>query len=149
MCHQFDVKTNTRGTQCRGETPFGWMPLAIQQRPRRGPSPSGTQRLYIPCMVFFHAAVPSVQREEPVPQFGGSGAAKAAVLIPVLLAFYVLPTLLAWLRSHPRRLSITVINLLLGWTGIGWVASMLMNFAYSAPPEGTSDEQHLPGDSVS
>ncbi len=80
----------------------------------------------------------------PGAEFLGSGAAKAAVLIPVFAAFYILPVLLAWLRQSPRKWKITVIGLGLGWTGIGWVAAMLMNFAYAPPPNGTVDHPHLP-----
>jgi hypothetical protein len=38
----------------------------------------------------------------------------AAVLI------YMLPTLIAFGREHPRRQDIAVVNILLGWTLIGW-----------------------------
>ena len=82
--------------------------------------------------------------DAPVATVQGSGAAKAAVLIPVFAAFYLLPVLLAWLRQSPRKWKITIIGLCLGWTGIGWVAAMLMNFAYAAPPDGTADHPHLP-----
>ncbi len=38
---------------------------------------------------------------------------------------YFLPALLASGRSHPGAVTIWVLNLLLGWTGIGWVVCLL------------------------
>jgi len=65
---------------------------------------------------------------DPSAPYQGSGAAKELVLIPIFVGFYILPTLVAWLRRHPRRWTITWINLLLGWTAVGWVVAMVMNF---------------------
>lgn len=68
---------------------------------------------------------------DPSAPYRGSGAAKELVLIPIFVGFYIMPTLLAWLRRHPRRWKITWINLLLGWTAVGWVVAMVMNFAFT------------------
>jgi len=38
---------------------------------------------------------------------------------------YMLPTLIAFGREHPRRHDITVANILLGWTLIGWIVIFL------------------------
>ena len=46
-------------------------------------------------------------------------------LLPVLL--YFLPTIIAFRRRHPRRGAIFLLNVLLGWTMIGWIAT----FAWS------------------
>ena len=48
-------------------------------------------------------------------------------------AIYSLPTIVAGLRSHPNGGSIIVLNLLLGWTLVGWVVSLAM--ACSGVPE--------------
>jgi hypothetical protein len=40
------------------------------------------------------------------------------------LGFYMLPSLLAWARSHPSTDSIAVVNLFLGWTFFGWVGAL-------------------------
>lgn len=40
--------------------------------------------------------------------------------VPVL---YMLPSIEAWMRRHPSLQSIMVLNLLLGWTVVGWVVS--------------------------
>lgn len=45
-----------------------------------------------------------------------------------VLALYVLPTFIAAYRSAPNYGSIVVINLLLGWTFVGWVVALAMAF---------------------
>ena len=48
----------------------------------------------------------------------------AAMLVTAAL-FYFPPTIVAWLRRHPNRVSIFLLNLFLGWTGIGWLAALI------------------------
>lgn len=50
-----------------------------------------------------------------------------ALIIIVLLCAYFAPTVVAAARSHPQVGSIIVINLLLGWTFIGWVIALAMS----------------------
>src|SRR5262245_1181248 len=60
----------------------------------------------------------------------GSG----GVLLIVLLALYFVPTIVAVSRKVPNVGSVIVINLLLGWTLIGWVVAFAMAVR-SVPPE--------------
>lgn len=39
--------------------------------------------------------------------------------------FYLPPTIIAWVRQHPNRVSIFLLNLLLGWTVIGWFVALI------------------------
>lgn len=39
--------------------------------------------------------------------------------------FYLLPTGIAWERKHPSSTSILLLNLLLGFTVIGWFAALI------------------------
>lgn len=39
--------------------------------------------------------------------------------------FYFPPTIVAWIRQHPNRVSIFLLNLLLGWTVIGWFVALI------------------------
>tara|TARA_B100001559_G_C16487348_1_gene616685 strand:+ start:1987 stop:2190 length:204 start_codon:yes stop_codon:yes gene_type:complete len=48
-----------------------------------------------------------------------------AVIGPVFL----LPTLIAIRRNHPKSLYIALINSVFGWTGIGWAISILWAFS--------------------
>lgn len=47
------------------------------------------------------------------------------LLAVLLFAFYFLPTLIAFLRNHKNKLAIFLLNLLLGWTVLGWVGSLI------------------------
>ncbi len=50
-----------------------------------------------------------------------------------LAALHFAPTFIAVSREHPRRIAIFVINLLFGWTVIGWVVALV--WALSPPRE--------------
>jgi hypothetical protein len=45
-----------------------------------------------------------------------------AILL-VVAVIYVLPTVMVWASKHRNRGPITAVNLLLGWTIIGWVVA--------------------------
>jgi hypothetical protein len=44
------------------------------------------------------------------------------ILIAIL---YMLPTLVAYARDIPQRQTVTVFNIILGWTLIGWLIAFL------------------------
>jgi hypothetical protein len=48
-----------------------------------------------------------------------------SLLLELIVVFYHLPTMIALWREHPRARAIYAINLLLGWTCIGWVAALV------------------------
>lgn len=43
----------------------------------------------------------------------------------ILFILYWIPTLVAWKRKHPDKISILVLNLFLGWSVLGWVISLV------------------------
>lgn len=45
--------------------------------------------------------------------------------VVVAALFYFPPTIVAWLRQHPNRVSILLLNLFLGWTVIGWIVALV------------------------
>jgi uncharacterized membrane protein len=47
------------------------------------------------------------------------------IMLLLVVLIYMLPTLIAFGREHPRRQDLAVVNILLGWTLIGWVAVFL------------------------
>lgn len=49
----------------------------------------------------------------------------AWLIIAASLGLYFLPWLCAWSRTHHQTKAIFVLNLLVGWTMIGWVAAMV------------------------
>ena len=48
------------------------------------------------------------------------------VVVGLILGF--LPTLIALLRGHDNPFAIFLTNLLLGWTGIGWIIALIWSF---------------------
>jgi hypothetical protein len=46
---------------------------------------------------------------------------KATLVLFAILVAYFLPAVIAHTRRHRQRILITLLNSLLGWTGIGWV----------------------------
>jgi hypothetical protein len=46
-------------------------------------------------------------------------------LIFCALVLYLIPTFVAWWRSHRQLMAIAALNLLLGWTFVGWVAALV------------------------
>jgi len=46
-------------------------------------------------------------------------------LVVLIFAFYFLPTLIAFLRQHKNSPAIFLLNFALGWTVLGWVASLV------------------------
>jgi hypothetical protein len=55
-------------------------------------------------------------------------------LLVVLIA--LLPTLIAFRRKHEHQVAITFLNLLAGWTGIGWVGGFGVGDAQAPRPGG-------------
>jgi len=48
-----------------------------------------------------------------------------AVFILLMLAIYLLPTLVAVIRDHHASAGVFLINLFLGWTLLGWLGSLI------------------------
>ena len=56
-----------------------------------------------------------------------------SILLAILLIIYFIPSVIAFSRKCPSTLAITALNLFLGWTLFGWVASLvwaLRNYNY-------------------
>lgn len=54
----------------------------------------------------------------------------AAILIVLVLALvYFLPSVVACSRAHKNKVAIFFLNLLAGWTFIGWVAAFVWSVA--------------------
>ena len=47
------------------------------------------------------------------------------ILLLLILIIYMLPTLIAYSREHSRRAVVTVFNIFLGWTLLGWIVVFL------------------------
>jgi hypothetical protein len=49
-------------------------------------------------------------------------------LVVALIALYFVPTIIAVMRKKSNMGSVIVVNVFLGWTGIGWVVALAMSF---------------------
>lgn len=55
------------------------------------------------------------------------------------IAFYLIPTLVARNLKHHNLGAIFALNLLLGWTLVGWVAALVWALTRPAPAPGASE----------
>jgi hypothetical protein len=54
-------------------------------------------------------------------------------IFAVALFLYLLPTIVAVGRGHHNAGPIVVINLLLGWTFLGWIAALVWSITWIPP----------------
>jgi hypothetical protein len=47
------------------------------------------------------------------------------LLLGLMVCTYMLPAIVAGCRPHPSRLGVLVLNLVAGWTLIGWIAAFI------------------------
>lgn len=47
------------------------------------------------------------------------------VMKVMVVALYFLPVIIAWSRGHHNKAPIFLLNLFLGWTGLGWLAALI------------------------
>jgi hypothetical protein len=57
----------------------------------------------------------------------------AIFILLLVAAFYFLPTILGMLRHKRNSLAIFALNLLLGWTLIGWIIALVWGLTADAP----------------
>jgi hypothetical protein len=99
------------------------------------PSPSRTGLwvrlgLWLVVLVFSIWFIVSVGRATDTPIMGFVRFSLLAVLV---VAAYFLPTLIAIRRGHLQSTPIFILNLLLGWTGLGWVGALIWSFIVTRP----------------
>jgi len=64
---------------------------------------------------------------------GGAGAGVLIVVVLILAILYFIPTIVATNRKVTNTGSVFVINLLLGWSLIGWVVALAMAVKSKTP----------------
>ena len=47
------------------------------------------------------------------------------LIAAVAMVLYFSPSILAWMRGHHSKWAIIALNILLGWTIIGWVGALI------------------------
>lgn len=48
------------------------------------------------------------------------------------LPLYVTPAVIAFVRGHGHRIPVLALNVVLGWTGLGWLAALMWAVANDA-----------------
>ena len=48
----------------------------------------------------------------------------------LLWVAYFIPSGVAFLRAHHSKVAILTLNILLGWSGIGWIVALVWALAY-------------------
>ena len=68
-----------------------------------------------------------------------------AVVMAVILALYIIPSIVTFARKHPNRWLILVINIVFGGTGIGWLGALVwaMNAVHKSPTGSDGGESGL------
>ena len=106
------------------------------KRPRKSPTPL-RRKTSGSAAVLFHWIADSRSGCVAMP-----AAALLMAAFLVALAIYALPALMAWSMGSPQRLAITLVDLLLGWTIIGWIVVLI--WAIMSGNDGSFDEDPPP-----
>jgi predicted membrane channel-forming protein YqfA (hemolysin III family) len=61
------------------------------------------------------------------------GTATTALLAITCIVLYWLPTILGWKKAN--RTAILVLNLLLGWTVVGWIVALIWSLTTEQQPQ--------------
>ena len=69
-----------------------------------------------------------------------SGLVVWAVLLLIVVPLYFLPAIVAFKRRHRNRLAILALNIVLGFTGIGWAVAIVWAFTADIESEGGAGE---------
>lgn len=80
------------------------------------------------ALLAFLAAFSFSMGQQPASQLNGLGAVIAGSFFLWAPLLYLLPTYEAWKNGHPSRMAIAILNVLAGWTGLGWVAAAVWAF---------------------
>ena len=89
----------------------------------------------------------AVAQKSPAPLMVLLWVVAAAILISLLLlgmpvqvvlifalavVTYIFPALMAFRRGHPGRNGVLILNILIGWTVIGWIVALIWAFSQGA-----------------
>ena len=64
----------------------------------------------------------------------GQVTAASLIVLVVVLLLHFLPTVIAFLRHHHNLIAIFALNLLLGWTGLGWIIAFIWSLTATPKP---------------
>lgn len=100
---------------------------------------------------MHHMVEHVLAQSNPDPMSGLAAGLFIMVGLAVAMTLYVLPTAIAVLRRVPNAGSVAVVNILLGWSFVGWAVALAMAFRSvpapvvgGPPPQGARPAPHLP-----
>jgi hypothetical protein len=47
------------------------------------------------------------------------------LILPIIVSLYLLPTIIAAIRRHKNQAPIAIINIIFGWTFLGWIIALI------------------------
>jgi hypothetical protein len=51
------------------------------------------------------------------------------------VSIYLLPTIISFIRKHPKKISIGFTNIFFGWSVIGWILALIWSLSSTKPPD--------------
>ena len=64
-----------------------------------------------------------------------------AIILLIVLAVYFLPVIIAYLRKHCDIIPIVILNIMFGWTFLGWLAALLWSLNLDVKKEELTSEE--------
>lgn len=77
-------------------------------------------------LVLALIATPALAQDNSA---AAAGMMVAIIIILVLALLYFVPTAVAQYRKASNTTTVFLVNLLLGWTAIGWIVALILAFA--------------------
>lgn len=78
------------------------------------------------------------------PAHMGAAIIGGILILLVALAMYVLPTIVAMMRKHPQLAPIALVNIVLGWSFIGWIVALVWALTNPQPQQTVIIQQPPP-----
>jgi hypothetical protein len=76
-------------------------------------------------MTLAVLAIMPLELTQAVVASNGGNPTRGLMVLIVLSVIYFLPWLVAWSRQHPATDAISITNLVLGWTVLGWLGALV------------------------
>lgn len=82
-------------------------------------------KIFVPMLASIGVAIPTIAfAQSPANAFIEQNRHSLAWLV----VLYILPSFVALYRKHPSKYSIILVDVLLGFTGIGWLVALIWSF---------------------
>lgn len=63
------------------------------------------------------------------------------IILVIAIALYLLPGIIASSREHKNSTAIWILNIVLGWSFLGWVAALVWSFTNPDSKQSTANQQ--------